>query len=150
MVYLRGEPLFRARIFRWGKGAADIARDDLRFRPQFRQRPRNVLHREAAALPIRHCVFRPQAIEVDRDINVGAGESLGELCKPCAPVRGDDCALSILFRSRPPVGPRKTFQSPASSRPPISEELSRPPALEISTAPNADFLKSRKLERTID
>ena len=73
VIRFGGETLFGPRIFRRRKGAANIASDDLRLRAQLREGPPNIVEREASALPIRDRVFPPQAIEVDRDVNIRAG-----------------------------------------------------------------------------
>lgn len=150
VIHFGGETLFCPRIFRRGKSAANIASDDLRLRAQLRESPHHIVEREPSALPIRGRVLRPQTIEIDRDVNVRAGQSLDKLRELCPPVRGNDCAPSILLRSRAPVGPGMNFQFTASFGTPVSKELPRPPALEIAASPDADLLDKRKFERTIN
>src|SRR5450432_950547 len=59
VIHFRGEMLFTSRVERWRKRAADIAAHDLRARhAQLRQRPRDIFHRELAALPARDGLLR--------------------------------------------------------------------------------------------
>ena len=150
MIHPGGEPLFCARVFRRGKRPADIAANDFRFRPQLRQRPRHVVNGKAAALPIRDRVVRAQAIQIDGDVQVRSSQGVRELGELCPPICTHYSSAPILVRRRPVVRPGMNFQFTASFGPPVSEELSRPPAFEIPATPDANLLDEGKFECTID
>src|SRR6202048_3375216 len=66
-----------------------------------------------------------------------------------APIITQNRAAPLSIFERPPIGPRVDFELAGAFRPAIAENLLRPPAFEISAAPDADFLNARKFERAI-
>ena len=147
MIEFRGKTLLCPRVTRHRIRAADIAgHDSGAGQAQLRQRPRQIFNGESTALPIRHGVLGAQAIEIDRDVDVGRAQSLSELRELCPPVRTLNGAPPVLVHARPVICPRMNLQLPSPLRAPVPENIPRPPAFEISAAPNADFLNEAQFE----
>ena len=149
MVHFRGEPLFPARVSRLGKSAADVASNDGAFLAQFSQGPGKIDDGEAAIFPISHNFVGAQRIKIDRDVNIGASYAIDELFEMLAPIVSQDRAAPLSIFLRPIISPGMDFKLARAFRPAVAENLLRPPAFEISAAPDADLLNVRKLERAI-
>jgi len=149
MVHFRGEPLFPARVRRLGKSPADIAGNDGAFLAQLSQGPGKIDNGKAAILPIGHDFVGAQRIKIDRDVNIRASKTSHELFEMLAPIFSQNRAATLSIFRRPIVGPGMDFELARAFCPAVAENLLRPPAFEISAAPDADFLNVRKFERTV-
>ena len=150
MVPIRGKLLFPAGIFRRRVRAANIAANNSRAFPNFSQRPFNVRHDKPPVLPICDDVLRAETIEIDRDVNARANEPRRERLKTFAPVFAQDRAAPLSISRRPIVRPRMHFEPAFSFGAAIRENIVRPPAFEISAAPDRNVLDVQQLERTVD
>ena len=150
VVHFRGELLGGPRILRHRKRATDVGADDPRVAPQFNQRPYDIVERETPAFPVRNRVGLPQAIEVDRDVNIRRRQLAGEAGKFVAPVRQQDRASSQLMCLRSAVSPGMNFQPALAFRAAVPKKLARPPAFEIAATPNARLDQSGQLQGAID
>lgn len=150
MIHFRCEFLFPARIPRLGKRAANIARDDRRVLTQRLQSPRKIDNVKAAVFPIGHGVIGAETIEIDRDVEIGAGEIARETLEMFAPILAQDRAATLSILQRSIVRPRMHFQITATLGTTISPNLPRPPAFEISAAPHRDMFDVRQSKRAID
>ena len=110
-----------------------MIREDSR---KFSKRPLKIGDREAAALPVRHRLFDAQAIEIDRDVDIFAGETFRKFFKTLAPIITQDRALPLSIFQRPIVCPRMHFKNSGAFRATIAENLVRPPTFEIAATPN--------------
>src|SRR5438477_1208321 len=142
--------LFPARVVRRRVGAANVAGDDLGFFSQLSERPFQIGNFESSAFPIGHCLIDTETIEIDRNVDVAAGEIRRKILEMVVPILAQDCAATLSIFYRTIVGPGTNFEPAFALRPTIGENIVRPPALEISAAPNRDVLDLRKLERPID
>lgn len=98
MVHLAGKTLFGPRVNRWRKRATDIAAHDPRIGgTQLRERPAYLFQGEAAALPIRHGLFRAEAIEIDRDVDIRPLQRPDKLGETLLPARAQNGATTILI-----------------------------------------------------
>ena len=114
------------------------------------QSPGKIDNRKPAALPIRDRFFRAQTIEIDRDVNIGAAKIARELFEMFPPILAQNRSAPLSIFHRPLIGPGMNFQTAGAFRAAISKKLSRPPALKIAAAPNADAPHMRELQRAID
>ena len=145
MVHFRSEFLFPARVMRWGIGAAYVSPDDARRCAYFSERPLKIWHCEATAFPVRHRLFNAQAIEIDRDINIFARETIYKVFEMVAPVIVQDRAFSLSIFRWPIVRPGMHFKISSALGATIAENLVRKPTFEIAAAPNTGQSHIRKL-----
>src|SRR5205814_10322581 len=117
--------------------AANVTTDNPGRLAKALKRPLKIGNREAAALPVDNRLFNVQAIEIDCDVDIFAGDASRKFFKTLVPIVAQDCALalSILFRSL--VCPRMHFKHSGAFRTTIAENLVRPPAFEVAATPNA-------------
>ena len=117
---------------------------------QLPERPFEIRDRESAILPICHGVLRTKTIEIDCDVNFATRGIRRECLKFFPPILAQDgpAALSIFHRTL--VSPGMNFKPAFSFAAPIGKDIVRPPAFEISAAPNGNVLNVRELERAID
>lgn len=80
---------------RWGIRATYVSPDDARRFAYFSERPLKIGHCEATAFPVRDRLFSAQAIEIDRDINIFARETVYKVFEMVAPVIAQDRAFSL-------------------------------------------------------
>lgn len=140
MIHLGGETLFASRIRRRRKRTANVAAHNSRSRrTQLSQRPNHIVHRESTAFPIRDRLFRAQTIKIDRDVDIRSRQLTGEPRETLAPIRAQDRPAPGLIGDGTVVRPGMHFESSLAFRAPVAEELARPPALEVSATPHADF-----------
>jgi hypothetical protein len=150
MIPLGSEALFPARIFRFRIGAANVASDDLRMFAQFSERPFQIRDGESPVLPICQRVLRPETIEINRHVNISAakiGHKNFEMFAPVA-LQNRTATLSIFHWAI--VNPGMNLQPAFALTSAIRKNIVRPPALEISTAPDCDVLDVRELKRAVD
>lgn len=150
MIPLRSEMLLPARVFRLRVSAANVAGNNLRAFAQFAQRPFEIDNCESATFPICDRVVCAKTIEIDRDVNLSAAEIGSEILEATAPVFRQDCTGTLSIFHRAIVSPGMNFKPAFAFGPTIGENIVRPPAFEISAAPNCDVLHMRQLERAID
>ena len=67
-----------------------------------------------------------------------------------APIISQDRTAPLSIFDRAIINPRVNFEPAFALGATIGENIVRPPALEISAAPNRDVLDVRELERAID
>src|SRR5205814_3278935 len=116
--------------------AANVATSDTGRFAQFFKRPLKIGHREATALPVRHRLCHAEAVEIDRDIDIFAGETFRKFFKTLAPILAQDCALALSIFHWPIVCPRMNFKNSGAFGTTIAENLVRPPTFEIAAALN--------------
>ena len=150
MVPFRSEALFPTRVLWRRISAANVSGDNSRVFPQFFKRPFEVPNREPAILPIRNRVIDSKTIQIDRDVNIGAAKVGYEVFETAAPVLAQNRTLTLSVFHRAIIGPGMHFEPAATFGAAIRENVVRPPALEISAAPNRDMANVRQLERAID
>ena len=114
------------------------------------KRPLKIGDREATALPVRHRLFDAQAIEIDRDVDIFAGETFRKFFKTLAPIIAQNCALPLSIFHRPIVCPRMHFKNSGAFGATIAENLVRPPAFEIAATPNTRKPHIWKFQCAID
>ena len=148
MIELGSEALFSSGVSRRGKRAADITGDYARGICVIRAMPIPDLHRESAAFPIGHRLFRAQTIEIDRDVNGFAGEFLGEAKETPLPILPNDRAATLARRGRAIVGPRSNFKRPSRSAP-GSQKYCVATRFQNSRSPIRSLSHVRKFERAI-
>src|SRR5205809_4225566 len=150
MVPPSSEALFPTRVLRFRKAAANVAGNDSSLFAQFPERPFEIRDRESAILPICHGVLRTKTIEIDCDVNFATRDIRCECFKSVSPILAQDrpAALSIFHRTL--VSPGMNFKPAFSFAAPIGKDILRPPAFEISAAPNGGVLNIHELERAID
>ena len=147
---LSSETLLPTRIFGRRIRAANIATDDTRKFAQFSKRPLKIGCREAAALPVRRCLFDVQAVEIDRDVDIFARETFRKFFKTLAPGITQDGALPLLIFQGPSVRPRMDFKNSGAFSAPIAEDLVRPPTFEIAAAPNTGEPNAWNFQSPVD
>jgi len=140
MVHFRGKSLLPARIDRLGKRSTNIARQDLRDRAQFSQCPEEICYRKLPAFPICDRFFAAKTIKIDRHINIGATKIADKAFEVFAPVIPQNRASSLSILRRPIVCPWMYFKNARTFSATVTENLVRPPALEISATPNRAVL----------
>ena len=150
MIPFGGEALFPARVIRRGKRAADVAGNDSAVFPQFCERPFEIPGLKPSILPICHRVTRPKTIEIDRNVNISVAEIGNEHFEIISPILAQDRTATLSIFDGAIISPRVNFEPAFALGATIGENIVRPPALEISAAPNRDVLDVHELERAID
>ena len=102
----------------------------------FPKRPLKIGDRKAAALPVGHRFFDAQAIEIDRDVDIFAGETFRKFFKTFAPIITQYRTFTLSIFQWPIVCPRMHFKNSGAFRATVAENLVRPPTFEIAAAPN--------------
>ena len=95
-------------------------------------------------------MIETETIEIDRNVDVAAGQIRRKILEMVAPILTQDCTATLSIFQWAIVHPGMNFEAAFSLRAAICENIVRPPALEISAAPNRDVLDLCKLERAID
>ena len=90
-----------------------------------------------------------QAIEIDRDVDIFAGETYRKFFKTLAPTITQDRTLSLSIFQWPIVCPRMDFKNSGAFGATIAENLVRPPTFEIAAAPNAREPYIWKFQRAV-
>jgi len=103
---------------------------------QFSNRPLKIGDREAAALPVGHRLFDVQTIEVDRHVDIFAGETFRKFLKTVAPIITQDRALPLSIFQGAIVCPGMHFKNSGAFRTTIAKDPMGPPTFEIAAAPN--------------
>src|SRR4029077_8736171 len=116
--------------------AADVTSNNTGKFAQFSKRPLKIGDREAATLPIGHRLFDTQAIEIDRDVDIFAGETFRKFFKTLAPILAQDRALTLSIFQRAIVCPRMHLKNSRALGATSAEKLVRPPTFEIAAAPD--------------
>src|SRR4029077_10244323 len=116
--------------------AADVTSNNTGKFAQFSKRPLKIGDREAATLPIGHRLFDAQAIEIDCDVDIFAGETFRKFFKTLAPILAQDRALPLSIFQWPIICPRMDFKNSGVFGATMPENLVRPPTFEIGAAPN--------------
>src|SRR5262249_41923907 len=83
-VELGSETLLPPRVMRRRIRATKITSNDPTSCTELPKGPLQISQREPAALPVRHRFFNPQAIEIDRHVDILASETLRKLFKVLA------------------------------------------------------------------
>src|SRR6476661_8008153 len=145
MVHFRSEALFPSGILWRRPGAANIAGYDLAVGAQFGHRPDDVIESESTTFPIRDRVFPAQAIQIDGDVDIRAGQFPRELREALPPVPAENCAAPLLVGHRAIIRPGMNLEPAFAFGATIPEDLPGPPALEITATPDDNFTNQRKL-----
>src|SRR5262249_30395201 len=114
----------------------DVAPNDNARFAQFSKRPLEIGDREATALPVGHRLFDAQAIEINCDVDIFAGEMFRKFSKTLAPTITQDRALPLSIFRGAIVCPRMDFKNSGAFGATIAKKLVRPPTFEISAAQN--------------
>ena len=85
-------------------------------------------------------MFDAQTIEIDRDVDIFAGEKFRKFFKTVAPIITQNRALPRSIFQWPIVCPRMDFKSSGAFRATITKKLVRPPTFEIAAAPDTRML----------
>ncbi len=150
MIPFGCEALLPARILRRRKRAANVATDDSAVFTQSPERPFKVCNCEPPILPICHCIIRAQTIEVDRHVNISVTDIRNEQVEMFPPIVLQDRTATLSVFHRVIIRPRMNFKPACVFTGAIGKNVMRPPALEISAAPDRDVLDLRELKRAID
>ena len=90
--------------------AANVATSDRSKFAKLSERPIKIGHREATTLPVRHRLFHAEAVEIDRNVDIFAGETFRKFFKTLAPTITQNRALTLSIFQRPIVCPRMDFK----------------------------------------
>ena len=90
-----------------------------------------------------------QAIEIDCDVDIFAGETFRKFFKTLAPIITHDCAPPLSIFRWPIVCPWMDFKNSGAFRATVAENLVWPPAFEIAAAPNTHKLYIWKFQRAV-
>ena len=86
MIHFRRETLFASRVMRRRPRAANIAGDDAAVIVEQVNGPTHVFDRKTPTFPVGHRFFRPQAIEIDRHVDLRVADPPNELLELIPPV----------------------------------------------------------------
>lgn len=149
MIHFRGKPLLPARVRRFGECTANVARDNPACIPQLRQGPFEVDNSEAAVLPIRRRLVGAKAIEINRDVNINLAKVRHKHLEMLTPIVAQNRTATLSIFQWAAIRPRMHFEFSGTLGEQIAKKQMRPPAFEISAAPNADALHMRQFQRSI-
>ena len=135
-VKLGSEALLPTSVIRRRVCAANVTTHNPGRLAKALKRPLKIGNREAAALPVRHRLFEAQAIEIDGDVDIFAGDAFRKFFKMLAPIVVQNCAFSLSIPLRSIVCPRMHFKNSGAFRATVPENLVRPPAFEVAATPN--------------
>src|SRR5207248_3966305 len=106
--------------------------------------------RKPSVLPICQRVLRPKTIEIDRNVNILVAEIGNKHFEMIAPIFLQDRTATLSIFDWAIVSPGMNFKPAHAFGAAVGKDIVRPPALEISAAPNRDVLDVHELERAID
>jgi len=141
--------LFPTGVDRIRIGAANIAPHNSTGSSQLSQGPDKIHHRKSAIFPVGHGLVCAKAIKINRHINVCAATIVHEALEVFAPVVVQDCTTPFTIFRWPIVRPWMHFQYSFAFGAAIPKDLPRPPAFEISTAPDRDMLDLWQFHRPV-
>jgi hypothetical protein len=150
VIEFRSEPLFETRVSWRRIGTTNIPSNNPRRLAQFSQRPFEICNREAASFPIRYRGARIETVEINCDVNIFSLGRFHKLLKVPAPVIAQDRAPAFSIFGTAIVRPGMNVQHACAFRSTITENLVRPPALEISAAPDARTFEVFQLQCAIN
>ena len=150
MIPFGSEALLPAGVLRFRIASTNVAADDPALFAQIPKRPFKIGNGESSILPICHCVIRPKTIEINRNVNVSVAEIGNKHFEMVAPIFPQDRTATLSIFDWAIIGPGVNFKPAFALATTVGKDIVRPPALEISAAPNRDVLNVRELKRTID
>src|SRR5438034_10099504 len=150
MIEFRREALFPTRVCRRRVRPTNVAPNDLGGFSQSSQCPLKIGNGETATLPVRHGLFSAEAIQIDSHIQSRSFEVFQKLLKVFAPILTEHRALALSIFRRPIVCPRMHFKNARPFSATVTENLVRPPALEITATPNTRAPHVREFQCATD